>query len=109
MKPVRIGVMRHRLVLEEAQRTTDGGGGSVVSWQPVGSLWAGIRPVSGSEGVTGEQVSGRITHEIVMRHRGDVVPAMRLRQAQRAFEILAIRSIDERGRILLCLCREELL
>ncbi|MEZ5853953.1 MAG: phage head closure protein [Hyphomicrobiaceae bacterium] len=101
--------MRHRLVLEEAQRAPDGGGDAGVNWQPIATLWGGIRAVNGNETVIAEQVSGRITHEIVLRHRSGIAPAMRLRLAERIFEILAVRSVDGRGRVLLCLCREEML
>lgn len=109
MKFVRIGELRHRVTLEEAQRAGDGGGGASVSWLALTDLWARIRPVSGSEVVIAEQIAGRITHEIVLRYRAGLRPAMRFTQADRTFHIAAVLDIDERRRLLRCLCREELL
>jgi SPP1 family predicted phage head-tail adaptor len=96
-------------VLEQPVRLADGGGGAVVSWTPVAELWASIRPVTGSESVAADQVAGRISHEIHVRYRPDVVPAMRFSLGMRTFEIVAAINVEERHRQLRCLCREELL
>lgn len=105
----RIGALRHRVLLEAPVRAADGGGGATVAWTPVAELWAGITPGSGSESVLAESVTGRVSREIVVRHRADIEPAMRFRLGQRRFEIAAVLDVDERRRMLRCLCREELL
>jgi SPP1 family predicted phage head-tail adaptor len=109
VKGHRIGALRHRVTLESVVRLADGGGGAHVSWLPVAEIWAGIMPVSGSEIVSGEAVSGRVSHEIFIRHRAGVEPAMRFRYGARLFEIVAVMDRDERRRLLRCLCREEFL
>ena len=109
MSKPRIGALRHRIVLEGAARASDGGGGAVVNWLPVAELWASITPSTGSETIVAEAIAGRITHEIVVRHRSDIVPAMRFRFSARIFEIRAVLDVDERRRQSRCLCREELL
>ncbi|MGE0764893.1 MAG: phage head closure protein [Hyphomicrobiaceae bacterium] len=109
MSAFHIGALRHRIVLESPVRATDGGGGAVVTWLVVAELWASIEPTAGSEAVVADQVSGRISHVITVRHRPDVVPAMRLRLGTRIFEILAVLDVDERRRLLRCRCREEML
>jgi SPP1 family predicted phage head-tail adaptor len=105
----RIGELRHRIVLEAPVRTADGGGGATVSWMLVAETWAAIRPVGGSESVVAEQIAGRVSHVIELRHRSGVEPRMRIRREARTFEILAVLDVDERRRRLRCLCREELL
>ena len=45
--------LRHRLVLEELQRTEDGGGGFVESWVSVAELFANLRPIGGGESFEG--------------------------------------------------------
>ena len=105
----RIGALRHRIVLEAPIRSADGGGGATVVWAPVAELWAAIAPTTGSESVLAESVTGRVSHEIVVRHRADIEPAMRFRLGQRRFEIAAVLDVDERRRMLRCLCREDLL
>jgi SPP1 family predicted phage head-tail adaptor len=109
VKAHRIGALRHRVTLESVVRLADGGGGAHVSWVPVAEIWAGITPVTGSEVVAGEAVAGRVSHEVVIRHRGGVEPAMRFRYGARLFEIAAVMDRDERRRLLRCLCREEFL
>lgn len=107
MNRLRIGALRHRVQLEAPVRVADGGGGATVTWTPVAEIWAGVEPVAGSEGVLGEGLAGRISHEIVIRHRSGVGTAMRFRFGTRIFEIRAAIDVDERRRMLRCLCREE--
>lgn len=53
-----------------------------------------------------DRVEGRVTHEIVVRYRGDVVPEMRLRAGTRIFDIRAVFDPDARRRWLKCLAEE---
>lgn len=102
----RPGNLRHRLVLEQLAETSDGGGGFTQSWTEVAELWAAIRPISGSEQVESGRMAGTITHELVLRYRTGVVPAMRFRNGARVFQVLAVINVDERGVWLKCLCEE---
>jgi SPP1 family predicted phage head-tail adaptor len=101
----RIGALRHRLTLQSPSRADDGGGGAVVTWQTVAELWAAVRPISGDERLRADAVSGRITHEVWIRHRADVVPAMRFTDGARTLEITAVLDPGRRDR-LKCLCEE---
>ena len=107
MKRPAIGSLRHRLRLEAPVRTPDGAGGASVVWSEVAVIWADVRPSSGGETTVAEAVSGRISLEVIVRHRTDIIPAMRFRLGSRRFEILAVLDIDERRRHLRCLCRED--
>ncbi|KAB2849262.1 MAG: phage head closure protein [Hyphomicrobiaceae bacterium] len=100
------GRLRRRLSLQEASRVTDAGGGSAESWGTVAILWGEVRPVSGREGASQHQLQGRVSHEIVIRHRPGVAPAMRFVEGERVYEILAVLEHDGRKRILNCLCEE---
>ena len=99
-----IGALRHRLALERAVRTPDGGGGVTESWVLEADVWGSIRPLSGEERLEADRVSGRVSHEIRIRYRANVVPAMRLRQGTRVFHIVAVLDDDERRRWLTCRC-----
>ena len=109
MSGPRIGALRHRIVLEASARAADGGGGAVVTWLPVAEVWASITPSTGAETIVADALAGRVTHEIVVRHRADITPAMRFRNGARIFEITAVIDVEERRRLSRCLCREELL
>lgn len=98
--------LRHRLVLEELQREDDEGGGFTETWIEFAELWADLRPFGGSETVEADRLAGRVTHEISLRFRAGVQPAMRFRQGARLFHILTVIDVEERKRWLKCLCEE---
>jgi SPP1 family predicted phage head-tail adaptor len=97
--------LRERLTLEEPVRTPDGGGGAGLAWQAVAELWAFVRPISGDERLAHDQLSGRLTHEVWIRYRAGVLPAMRFTQGARIYEIVAVVEAQRRAR-LKCLCEE---
>jgi len=98
--------LRHRLTLEELQRAGDEGGGFTESWVEVAELWADLRPIGGGEGVEADRLAGRVTHEVSLRYRPGVQPAMRFRKGARLFHIVTVINVDERKRWLKCLCEE---
>ena len=106
MSGMPIGTLRHRIVLQQAVRTADGGGGAAETWSTVAELWAAIRPVSGDERVAADALSGQLTHEVWVRHRAGVTPAMRFLIGSRILDIRAVIDVEARGRRLKCLCRE---
>ncbi len=105
MKPSGIGALRERLTLQSPSRADDGGGGAVVTWNAVAELWAAVRPISGDERLRHDAVTARVTHEVWIRHRADVVPAMRFAAGARILDIVAVLAPDRRDR-LQCLCEE---
>lgn len=106
MTDTRIGELRHRMRLEAVSRTPDGAGGADETWTIVAELWAALKPLSGQEGLEADRIAGHVTHEVVVRYRQGVVPAMRLVHGARAFDIRAVIDIEERRRFLRCLVEE---
>jgi SPP1 family predicted phage head-tail adaptor len=100
-----IASLRERLTLEQPVRTPDGGGGASVVWEPVTDVWAHVRPISGEERLSHDQLAGRLTHAVWMRRRPGVLPAMRFRQGARIYEIVAVLEAGHHAR-LKCLCEE---
>ena len=86
--------LRHRLALEEIQREEDEGGGFTETWVEVAELWADLRPAAGGESVESDRLTGRVTHEVSLRYRPGVQPAMRFRKGTRLFHILAVIDVD---------------
>jgi SPP1 family predicted phage head-tail adaptor len=104
-----IGKLRDRLTLETPVRSDDGGGGATIAWTTVAEVWGAVRPVSGDERLRADAVTGRVTHQVWIRHRADVAPAMRFRQAARILDIVAVLDAgSDSGRRdrLRCLCEE---
>ena len=106
MSATKIGELTRRVTLEALNRTPDGAGGAVESWTTVATLFAAVRALSGGEGLAFDRMTGRATHEIIIRYRADVKPAMRFRLGTRTFEILALLDEEGRRRHLRCLVEE---
>ena len=100
------GDLRHRLTLEELNRVADDGGGFTESWVAVATIFADVSPISGSERVEADRLTGSVTHDVVLRYRAGVVPAMRFRDGTRIFQIIAVIDVEERRRWLKCWCEE---
>ena len=100
------GALRHKLTIEAATRTDDGGGGAEVGWHPVGEAWAEIVPLSGKEELTAEKRTSRLVHTVTLRWRADLAPTHRLRHGPRVLEIEAVLDPDGRRRWLNCRCTE---
>ena len=104
---IKLASLRHRMTLETPQRTDDGGGGAVVTWQPVAVVWAGLMALRGNEALRYDRLTGTVTHRIIIRYRSDVTPEMRFTRAGRAFDIRAVLDMEGRRRWLHCLCEEQ--
>jgi SPP1 family predicted phage head-tail adaptor len=106
MNGAAIGELRTRLTLESPSRTDDGGGGAIVTWETVAQVWAAVRPLGGGEGFALDRVAGRLSHEILIRHRDDVTLAMRFREGTRVYDIRSAFDPDGRRHWLKCLAEE---
>lgn len=103
-----IGALRHRVVIERLVRTSDEGGTATLTWSALAIVFARIEANSGREIEVADGVAGRVTHKVLMRHRSDVLPEMRIVAGTRILEIRAALDRDGRGRWLECLCEERL-
>lgn len=107
-------VLNRKLVLEAAERVSDGAGGYVETWVPLGTLWGKIEAGQGSE-TAGQFVRmSAVGFRIIVRAAPDNSPArprpeQRLREGSRLFRILAVTEWDQAGLYLVCFSREEVL
>jgi SPP1 family predicted phage head-tail adaptor len=98
--------MRHRLQLEAALETADGGGGVTRTWALAAEVWAALKPLAGDERVEADGVHGRVSHEVWIRYRAGVLADMRFRLGARVFEIRSVIDTGERHRFLRCMVEE---
>ncbi len=84
----------------------DDGGGFTESWVAVATIFADLSPISGGERVEADRLTGSVTHEVVLRYRAGVSPAMRFREGTRIFQIIAVIDVEEQHRWLQCSCEE---
>ena len=108
MSELNSGALRHRLTLQTPVRTENEGGAAVITWTNVADVFAGIVPDAGREMAAADGTTARVTHEILIRYRAGVLPAMRLVGEGRVFEIHAVLDVEDRRQWLKCLCEERL-
>jgi len=103
------GRLRHRVTLQERSSSVDGFGQPLDDWADVLTTWATVQPVSGREFQEGVQVEAEITHKVWLRWRAGVAPkpTMRLLFEGRKFEIVSVVNVNERKRMWLLLCKEQ--
>ena len=112
MRLTRTGEMRHRVDLVHRTVTSDGRGGSTMSYQDSNSAYARkvpakIRTVDATTRLmVGTVERHEVTHLVNIRHRAGVVSTDRILFKDRTLEVLGITDIDERGRELRLLCKE---
>lgn len=100
------GVLRHRLVLEAPVETPDGSGGTVRGFAPEAELWGLIQPMGGTEARRQDRLAQRLTHRVLIRRRGGLTAAHRLRRGARLFDIRAVLEDVPRRGYLTCQCEE---
>jgi SPP1 family predicted phage head-tail adaptor len=106
VKRTSAGALRHRVVLQQPVRVDDGGGGATQTWQTVAELWAAVTSIGGEERLSADALTGRVTHEVWIRYRPGVTPAMRFQHAGRILEIRAVLEAGNLRHRLQCLCLE---
>lgn len=104
--------LNRRLVLEAPARVSDGAGGFVESWAPLGELWAEVRARSGRERAEAGEPVSQVSYRIVVRGApvGSAqrpAPEQRFRDGARRFAIRAVAEHDAEGRYLVCFADEE--
>lgn len=92
------------LVLERCVPQPDGGGGQVVGWSAVTTLWCDVQPLSAREVLIGATVSSRVSHRILVRAVDPLSPRHprahdRLREGGRVFLISGVAA-ETAGRFL---------
>lgn len=104
--------LNRKLMLEDPQRSQDGGGGYHESWTALGVLWAQMSALSGR---TSGQEGGSLSlqrYRIILRATPQEAasrprPGQRFREGSRLFRIEAVNEADPKGHYLACFCLEE--
>lgn len=92
--------LTHQFTLEDPVRTDDGGGGVVITWTALGTLWGALDTRSGSEDFAGNRPTARVTHRVIIRSSPvgspqRPSPEQRLRRGDRIFAIRAVADYEE--------------
>lgn len=104
--------LNRQLVLEAPDVLSDGAGGFVQGWVPLGIVWANMTARSGRETAQSGAPVSRMGFRIIVRGApagSDKRPAaqQRFRDGDRIFNIEAVAEHDAEGRYLACFAQEE--
>jgi SPP1 family predicted phage head-tail adaptor len=103
---MRSGEMRSLVTFQTLARTEDEGGGHSESRVAQFAAWANIDPLSGSEALSGMQLTAKVTHRITIHFQVGVSAAMRLVHEGRIFEIRSVMNPGERNQYLVLMAEE---
>ncbi len=101
-----IGKLRHRITLLRQVNEVNDYGASTQTWKRVATVWANVRPLSGREYFSAQQVQSEITTQIWLRYIEGIKPTMKVKFGKREFEILSVLNIQERDVSLQLMCKE---
>lgn len=109
MRPVRAGKLRKRIDIEHVVQTAEGDGSTTESWQTFATRWASIEPIetSGREYLQGAAIESDVSHVITLRWLDGVTAKHRVYFRGRIFEIESTADVEERGRMLVLMCKEQ--
>jgi len=99
--PIRPGQLDRRITLRTPVFTPGPRGERVVTWQDLATVWAEVRPLPGTEVLTGAQATTLADTLFRIRWRTDVSPGMGVGFDGRDYEILAITEIGRRQGLVL--------
>jgi len=95
---MRIGKLRHRVSIERPGLTQDPATGEMIpGWQLVRKAWASVEPLSAREFIAAGADQSELSARIVMRHRGDLAPNMRIVHRGKIYNIEGVLPDPESG------------
>ncbi len=103
---MRIGDLRHRIVIQNKIVSRDSMGAEVITWEGWMSAWASIQPLSGREYFQAQQMQSVVDHKITMRYQPGIQSEMRINWNNRNFDILSIINTEERNKELVLMVKE---
>ena len=103
---MKIGRLRHRIVIEESIAGRDSFGAEVSEWIQFAKVWADVSPVSGREFASFKQINAEITTNITIRYIAGITTEMKILFGDRVFEIDSVINPEEKNISLLLMCKE---
>lgn len=101
-----IGELNRRIEVLQFFVERDEYGGEDGKWRPVGRVWAKIEPVSGTEFLTGQQVSAETVTQITVRFYAGLTVMHRIRYGDKEYEIIGITDDGTEHRWTIINCKE---
>lgn len=106
-----IGKLRHRVLVENPTRTSDGDGGFTVVWASASpsTVWAKIDMASPqvTEKMIGNTITAPISHLVTVRYHSQITTLTRLTfESTRQFYVRGVHNVNEVDETMLLACEE---
>ncbi len=101
-----IGKMNRRVNILECIVVRDEYGGEEKSWIVKKSVWANIKPVSGTEVFKAQQVEAQNVTSIIIRYRTDISVLNRIEYKNKLYEIIGVSDEETDHKKLILNCKE---
>lgn len=101
-----IGKLRHRVTLQQQINDQNDYGASVTQWQDVATVWAEIKPISGREYFSAQQVQSEVSTLIWIRYRTGIEPTMRVIHKGKHYEIVSALNYQGVNKSLQLMCKD---
>lgn len=94
---MRIGALKHRVVIQSLTETLDGQGNTVRAWTTFATVWASVEPLSAREFVASQSFQGNVDTRITIRYRAGVLPSMRVLYRGAIYNIQGVLADKDSG------------
>lgn len=106
MKALCAGQLRHQVTLQSRTVSVASNGDPTSVWTTYATTWAVVEPLTGREYWESRATQSEVTHRVTLRHRSGVSPTDRVVYKSRNLDVVAVRNLEERDRILVLDCKE---
>lgn len=110
---MRISKLQQRITVQRRSTTLDAYGQEINSWANIGTVWAEVKPIKGSEKMRTNAmvVESQLTHQVTVRYSALFLPsidadAWRILFGTRIFNITASWNVDEADKSIIFDCTE---
>lgn len=101
------GGLIHRVTIEAPTSDQNDYGEDIRAWAEVCTVWACVEELSGTEGLSAQQLHASATHKITMRYRPGISAKQRARFRERTLEIGHVEDFEHRHVALILTCTED--
>ncbi len=98
---IRSGALRNRLVIEQVTETRDGFGQAIETWATFATVWGSLEPLGGRERFLAAQTHAEATYRSRIRFLEGLTPKMRVRFADKLYNITHIADDGRRRELVL--------
>lgn len=103
-----IGKLRHRIIIQTQRNRPSEYGAVVAEWHDLHTAWAEVKPISGREYFSAQQVQSEVTTQIWIRYRDGIEPTMRVAHKGKLYEIVSVLNYQGLNKALQLMCKEKL-